>query len=174
MFVTTVVSSRLLSTLAAAAGIDYAEALTGFKWVVRAAGPGQRFVFGYEEALGYCVGDLVRDKDGISAALVAAALAAQLRADGRRSLERLDDLARSHGVHVTRQRSIRVEGGDWLGRVTAAMAALRAEPPAALAGRAVVRSRTCRARRFPCRPTCSSGRSTAPAPSSARAAPSRS
>ena len=80
VFATTVVSSRLLSTLAREAGVAYGEALTGFKWVVRTAGPGQRFAFGYEEALGYCVGELVGDKDGITAALVAAALAAQLRA----------------------------------------------------------------------------------------------
>ena len=47
-------------------GVAYGEALTGFKWVVRTPLPGQRFVFGYEEALGYCVGTLVRDKDGVS------------------------------------------------------------------------------------------------------------
>ena len=79
---TTVVSSRLLSKLAAAAGVAYGEALTGFKWVVRTPLPGQRFLFGYEEALGYCVGTLVRDKDGVTAALVAAELAARLKAEG--------------------------------------------------------------------------------------------
>jgi phosphomannomutase len=136
--VTTVVSSRLLQRLAAAAGVGYAEALTGFKWVVRAPAPGHRFLFGYEEALGYCVGDLVRDKDGISAALVAAELAAALRAEGTTLLERLHDIFRAHGVHVTRQRSIRIEGTDWLPRVTEAMAALRREPPAEVAGRAVL------------------------------------
>jgi phosphomannomutase len=135
---TTVVSSRLLSKLAREAGVAYGEALTGFKWVVRTPGPGQRLLFGYEEALGYCVGELVRDKDGITAALVAAELAAHLRADGSSLGERLDELARIHGVHVTRQRSIRVSGGDWLARVTNAMAAVRADPPKDLAGRTVV------------------------------------
>ena len=135
--VTTVVSSRLLQRLAAAAGVAYAEALTGFKWVVRAPGPGQRLLFGYEEALGYSVGELVRDKDGVSAALVAAELAAELRAAGSGLAERLDEIFRAHGAHVTRQRSIRVEGSDWLDRVTAAMASLRAEPPTEVAGRAV-------------------------------------
>jgi phosphomannomutase len=135
--VTTVVSSRLLQRLAAAAGVAYAEALTGFKWVVRAPGPGQRLLFGYEEALGYSVGELVRDKDGVSAALVAAELAAELRAAGSGLAERLDEIFRAHGAHVTRQRSIRVEGSDWLDRVTATMASLRAEPPTEVAGRAV-------------------------------------
>lgn len=136
--VTTVVSSRLLSNIARSAGAGYAEALTGFKWVVRAPAAGQRFLFGYEEALGYCVGDLVRDKDGITAALVVADLGARLKAEGHTLLDRLDELFTTHGVHVTRQRSIRMEGPDWLSRVTAAMAALRAEPPRSIADRSVV------------------------------------
>ena len=138
VFATTVVSSRLLSALADAAGVTYGEALTGFKWVVRTVGAGERFAFGYEEALGYCVGDLVRDKDGITAALAMAALVARLSAEGQTVVDRLDDLARRHGAHVTRQRSIRLEGSDWLDRVTAAMASVRKTPPEALAGRAVV------------------------------------
>ena len=135
---TTVVSSRLLSALAAEAGVTYGEALTGFKWVVRTPGTGQRFLFGYEEALGYCVGRLVRDKDGITAALVVAELAAALRVEGRSLLDRLEEIFRRHGVHVTRQRSIRLSGADWLTRVTTAMAAVRADPPATLAGRALL------------------------------------
>jgi len=136
--VTTVVSSRLLSKLAAAAGVGYAEALTGFKWVVRAPGPGQRFLFGYEEALGYCVGSLVRDKDGVSAALVAAELVAELKAQGLGPLDRLYEIFQAHGAHVTRQRSQRIGGIDWLERITAAMADLRARPPTDVGGRAVL------------------------------------
>jgi phosphomannomutase len=138
VLVTTVVSSRLLSELAAAAGVGYAEALTGFKWVVRAPAEGDRFLFGYEEALGYCAGDLVRDKDGITAALLVAEAVAELRAEGRTLLDRLDDIFVAHGAHVTRQRSLRVAGSDWLVRATAAMAGLRASPPAEVAGRAVL------------------------------------
>ncbi len=105
--------------------------------MVRAPAPGARFLFGYEEALGYCVGDIVRDKDGITAALVMAELVAMLRADGLTLLDRLDELAQRFGAHVTRQRSIRIEGSDWLERVTAAMAELRSSPPDAIAGRKV-------------------------------------
>ena len=74
---TTIVSSTLLSKVAAAAGARYAETLTGFKWIARAADgqPGARFAFGYEEALGYQVGQAVRDKDGIGAALAVLRLA---------------------------------------------------------------------------------------------------
>ncbi|MEO7427840.1 MAG: phospho-sugar mutase [Acidimicrobiales bacterium] len=137
VLVTSVVSSRLLSKLAASAGVAYAEALTGFKWVVRAPGPDQRFLFGYEEALGYCVGDLVHDKDGITAALLAAELGATLLAEGSSVLDRLADIFRVHGAHVTRQRSVRLEGIDWLDRVTAAMASARTTPPAQVGGRVV-------------------------------------
>jgi phosphomannomutase len=135
---TTVVSSRILQAMAADAGVAYAETLTGFKWVVRAPGPGQRLLFGFEEALGYCVGDLVRDKDGITAALVLAELAAIQKAAGATVLDRLDELHRRFGVHESGQRSLRIDGADWLDRVTAAMASLRATPPAAVAGRAVL------------------------------------
>jgi phosphomannomutase len=135
---TTVVSSRLLQAVARDAGVGYAETLTGFKWVVRAPGPGQRLLFGYEEALGYCVGGLVRDKDGITAALVLAELAAVQKAAGATVLDRLDELHRRFGAHYTAQRSVRVGGVDWLTRVTAAMAALRTTPPATIAGRTVL------------------------------------
>ncbi len=125
---TTVVSSRLLAHAGRRPPVwPTSSRSPGFKWVVRTPGPGQRLAFGYEEALGYCVGDLVRDKDGITAALVAAELAADARAGGASLLERLHDIFEVHGAHVTRQRSVRLEGSDWLDRVTEAMAAVRAD-----------------------------------------------
>jgi phosphomannomutase len=133
---TTVVSSSMLSRLAAARGVGYAETLTGFKWIARAAldRPGTRFVYGYEEALGSCVGTLVRDKDGITAALAFAGLAAAEKARGRTVLDRLDDLARELGVHATAQRSLRVEGVGGMDRMRTSVDRLAASPPAALAG----------------------------------------
>jgi phosphomannomutase len=105
LVVTTIVSSTLLARIAAAAGARYAQTLTGFKWIVRAAESpeGQRFVFGYEEALGYCVGEVVRDKDGIGAALAVLALATRARARGETLLEAYDALEAAHGVHLTAQ-----------------------------------------------------------------------
>ncbi|HTK65267.1 MAG TPA: phospho-sugar mutase [Pseudonocardia sp.] len=100
----TVVSSSLLAKVAAAHGARHAETQTGFKWIMRAGGPEEtRLVYGYEEAIGYCVDPgAVRDKDGISAAVLAADLAA-IRADaGSSLLEALDELAVRHGVHTTR------------------------------------------------------------------------
>ena len=129
----TVVSSTLLSNIAAAAGARYAETLTGFKWIVRAADhvAGARFVFGYEEALGYAVGDVVRDKDGIGAGLAVLALAAGAKAAGRSVLEIYDGLERAHGVHLTSQVTLRTADQA---RV---MSGLRADPPARLGGQPV-------------------------------------
>ncbi|MGH9118651.1 MAG: phospho-sugar mutase [Acidimicrobiales bacterium] len=132
LVVTTVVSSRLLSKLAAEAGVVYAETLTGFKWIMRAAldRPDLRFVFGYEEALGYAVTAEVRDKDGITAALVFAELAAEAKAAGGSVIDRLDDIARRLGLHATAQ--VTIPGFGVVDR-------LRASPPTALSGRSVRR-----------------------------------
>ncbi|GAA2512835.1 phospho-sugar mutase [Streptomyces thermolineatus] len=125
---TTIVSSSLLSRIARAAGLGYAETLTGFKWISRAEG----LRYGYEEALGYCVDpEGVRDKDGISAALVVAELAAALKADGRTLTDLLDRIAVEHGLHATDQLSVRVED---LSVIAGAMARLRGHPPTELAG----------------------------------------
>jgi phosphomannomutase len=120
---TTVVSSSMLRSVAAGYGARYAETLTGFKWIVR-GGPG--LVYGYEEALGYCVDpDAVRDKDGIAAAVLACDLLATLKAAGRSLTDRLDELAVAHGVHLTEGVSLRMEPAAR----DAAAARLRAAPP---------------------------------------------
>ena len=130
-FATSTVSSTLLSRIAAANGLAYAETLTGFKWISRVEG----LRYGYEEALGYCVDPGgVRDKDGISAALLMAELAAMLKAEGRTLLDLLDDLAREHGVHATDQLSGRFDDPSL---IDAAMTRLRESPPTRLGGLAV-------------------------------------
>jgi phosphomannomutase len=130
-FACSIVSSSLLGKIAAAHGLDYAETLTGFKWIGRIDG----LRFGYEEALGYCVDpDAVRDKDGVSAAVLVLELAAALRAEGRTLADALDDVAREYGLHATDQLSVRV---DDLAQIGAAMDRLRSTPPTSLGGRAV-------------------------------------
>jgi phosphomannomutase len=129
----TVVSSTLLSKIAAAAGVRYAETLTGFKWIARAADgvPGARFIFGYEEALGYAVGDVVRDKDGFGAALAMLRLAEGAKSADRSVLDVYDDLERAHGVHLTSQLTLRTADQAQV------MSRLRAAPPEAFGGEAV-------------------------------------
>ena len=136
---TTVVSSQMLRAMASAAGVAYAETLTGFKWIARAAdGRPERLLFGYEEALGYAVCDAVRDKDGISAAALAVQLAGELRAAGSSLLERLDELHRRHGVHATGQVTVRFPPAEAAAGPAAATGRLRAHPPAEIAGQRVL------------------------------------
>ncbi|MFI5945653.1 phospho-sugar mutase [Streptomyces uncialis] len=133
-FAESIVSSSLLGRIAAKAGLGYEETLTGFKWIARVDG----LRYGYEEALGYCVDpEGVRDKDGITAALLITELASELKEEGRTLLDLLDDLAVEHGLHATDQLSVRVED---LSVIADAMRALRERPPAALAGRPVTRA----------------------------------
>jgi phosphomannomutase len=133
VFANSIVSSRMLATVCRAAGVAHEETLTGFKWISRV--PGLRY--GYEEALGYCVDPAqVRDKDGISAALVVAEIAATLKAAGRSIPDRLDELAVTHGVHATDAFSVRVEDLSLIDRI---MATLRAQPPKTVAGVGVAR-----------------------------------
>jgi phosphomannomutase len=128
-YATTIVSSTMLRAICAARGVAYNETLTGFKWIVRAA---EELAYGYEEALGYCVApELVRDKDGITAALLVAELAAALKAEGRTVADRLDELDIEFGVHHTGQLSVRVED---LGEITRAMTRVRERPPVTLLG----------------------------------------
>ncbi len=133
------VSSRLISALAEAEGVADVRTLTGFKWVARpiVERPDHRYLLGYEEALGYCVGDRVRDKDGISAALVVAELVAEALVRGETLWDRLDRLAARLGVYLTGPVTLTFAGDDGLARRSTAMAAAAADPPSDLAGVAV-------------------------------------
>ncbi|MGW3110012.1 phospho-sugar mutase [Streptomyces sp. NPDC001091] len=126
-FAESIVSSSLLGRIAEKAGLGHEETLTGFKWIARVQG----LRYGYEEALGYCVDpEGVRDKDGITAALLITELASELKESGRTLLDLLDDLALEHGLHATDQLSVRVED---LSVIADAMTRLREQPPTALA-----------------------------------------
>ncbi|OFI71727.1 phospho-sugar mutase [Vibrio cholerae] len=133
----TIVSSSLLSKIAAAHGARYYQTLTGFKWLTNVAMQEQteqhQFLFAYEEALGYTIGSTVWDKDGLSALVAFAQLAAELNAQGKTVWDQLEALYRQHGLHVNAQRSIALAPnsppvGD----------KLRATPPTDIAGRKVL------------------------------------
>jgi phosphomannomutase len=130
-----IVSSPLLGRIAASLGVRYEETLTGFKWIANRAMDLERdpepceFVFGYEEALGYCVGDVVRDKDGISGALIAAEVVAVLRERGRTVQDELDAISRRWGVFASTQVNITRKGVSGVASLRAMMARLRGSPP---------------------------------------------
>lgn len=138
VLVSTVVSSSMLADMAMAAEIPHVVSLTGFKWISRAPGPGRVLGFGYEEALGYCVGGVAPDKDGITAALVLMEMVADLKATERTVLDVLDDLAVAHGVHRTDQWVCRLGGLGARERLGGVMAELRSTPPTAIGPHRVV------------------------------------
>ena len=128
-----IVSSPALARVAEHHGLAYRDTLTGFKWVSRVP----ELVFGYEEALGYLVDPaVVRDKDGISAALALLDLAVSLAASGRTIADELDAFAVRFGAFASGQVATRV---DDLSRIGEIMAALRSSAPASLGGRSVAR-----------------------------------
>ncbi|MGH7327076.1 MAG: phospho-sugar mutase, partial [Polyangiaceae bacterium] len=111
--------------------------LTGFKWIANRAMELEReenlaFVFGYEEALGYTVGDIVRDKDGISAAVMIAEMTAVLRSRGKSLTAELESIARKYGLFVSKQVSVTKKGASGSAEIRAIMQRLRESPPAAI------------------------------------------
>ncbi len=139
---TTIVSTGLLSVIAQSHGARCVETLTGFKWIARAgmAHPG-RFVMGFEEALGYAIGDVVRDKDGVSCALLVMDLASRCKAEGRTLWDAVVALYRRTGWSATIQRAQVLPGASGRARVRAILDGLRASPPAQIGGRPVIRIR---------------------------------
>lgn len=142
LVIATIVSSPMLGAIARDLGVRFAETLTGFKWITNRAmeleaSDGLRFVFGYEEALGYCVDRIVRDKDGISAAVVLATHAAELHAEGETLLDELERLGRRHGLYASAQKSLKFPGAEGPAKMASLMNGLRQQPPRELAGATV-------------------------------------
>jgi phosphomannomutase len=139
---TTIVSTTMLRAIAKSHGALCGETLTGFKWLANLAlahdGP---FVLGFEEALGYSIGGVVNDKDGISAALLLMDLASNLKAEGRTLWDALERLYKRHGVYKTHQISIKMEGAEGAESIEALMRHLREQPPHELADTDVIRMR---------------------------------
>ncbi|HMJ12180.1 MAG TPA: phospho-sugar mutase [Polyangiaceae bacterium] len=143
LVVSSIVSSPMLASVAARHGAHFEQTLTGFKWIWNAAlelelSRGLSFVFGYEEALGYSLGHLVRDKDGVSAAVLLCELAARCKERGMTLLDRLAELYREHGLWVSVQKSIVRPGVRGAEEIEQALAGLLQAPPEALAGRRVL------------------------------------
>ncbi|HZU84475.1 MAG TPA: phospho-sugar mutase [Polyangiaceae bacterium] len=139
--VASIVSSPVLGKIARSLGVHYEETLTGFKWIASRAialeREGYEFVFGYEEALGYCIGDVVFDKDGISAALLVAEMASVLRARGSSLRAELDAIAARFGAFASLQRSFTRTGAAGVAAIGQMMARLRASPPARIGAHSV-------------------------------------
>jgi len=133
-----IVSTPLAGRIAVDLGVHYEETLTGFKWIANRAveleREGYEVIFGFEEALGYCVGNVVRDKDGISAAVIAAEMVAVLRARGRTLWGELEAIGRRWGVFASAQVNVTRSGASGAAAIQAMMNAFRSSPPARIGG----------------------------------------
>lgn len=140
--VSSIVSSPMLGSLARERGARHESTLTGFKWIINAglhleeAGEGT-FVYGYEEALGYAIGHPVRDKDGMSAALIFCDLVEILRRQGLTVWDRLVELWREVGMWASAQSSVTRTGSEGVAELLGAVDRLADHPPAEVAGIAV-------------------------------------
>lgn len=139
LVIASIVSSPMLGVMANALGVRYEETLTGFKWIANRALDLKKseeldFVFGYEEALGYTVGTLVRDKDGVSAALLFAELAATYHAEGKSIHDVLDALYREYGLFVSSQVNLTKKGTEGAKEIADLMDRLRKNPPKEIGG----------------------------------------
>jgi phosphomannomutase len=142
LVLTTIVSSQQLGVIAGELGARYDETLTGFRWVGNRAmqleaEAGVEFVFGYEEALGYSVGALVRDKDGVSAALLFAELAGWCRSRGSSVLAYLGEIQQRYGLYLSAQRSFTLPGLSGAELIRSVIEAFRSRPPESVGGRRV-------------------------------------
>ncbi|MCA9606119.1 MAG: phospho-sugar mutase [Myxococcales bacterium] len=142
LVINTIVSSPMLGSIASAHGARFEQVLTGFKWIANTAlkleaEAGARFVYGYEEALGYTVGTLVRDKDGIGTAVVVADMAAWCKSQGRTLLDELEIAWRRYGMYLSRQVSRVLPGADGAAQIAEIMRRVRETPPAELGGRPI-------------------------------------
>lgn len=142
--VETLVTTPLIGRIATAAGVRIIDdLLVGFKYIgetMDREGP-ERFVFGAEESLGYLAGDYARDKDAAIAALYILELAAELQAEQKTLLDRLDELFVEHGYFTESQTSVACKGASGKAQIDALMSAFRTRPPADLAGITLTRAR---------------------------------
>jgi phosphomannomutase len=142
LFVTSIVSTPLLTALADSYGARCERTLTGFKWIWHAARTleaegGVRYAMGCEEALGYSIGGVVRDKDGISALMWLAELAERTRAQGKTLFDELERIQERHGIWQSAQASLFNPGASGVELTRRQVERLTSEQPAAVGGIAV-------------------------------------
>lgn len=139
LVLTTIVSSPQLGRIASDLGARYEETLTGFKWIANRsmaveAREGATFLFGYEEALGYTVGTVARDKDGVGSALVFADMVAWLASQKKTVWNYLEEVQRKHGLYLGAQKSLTLPGSEGAKQIAAIMDNFRKTPPSKIGG----------------------------------------
>lgn len=137
----TIVSTPMMDVLAASYDIECKTGLTGFKWIAKMIQdhPTQHFIGGGEESFGYMVGDFVRDKDAVTASLLACTIAAHAKAEGFTLFEKLKSLYLKHGFYQEALISLVKKGQSGAEEIKQMLAELRESPMKEINGSKVVR-----------------------------------
>ncbi len=144
--VKSLVSTPLADAVAAHYGVELRNVLTGFKWIgdqianLEAAGEVDRFIFGFEESYGYLAGPYVRDKDAIIGSMLICEMAAYYRSIGSSIKQRLEEIYAEYGRYLNKVDSFEFPGLSGMDKMAGIMESLRQNPPAELAGYAVVKA----------------------------------
>ena len=136
----TIVSTPMIAKIADAYGVIYKESLTGFKWIAKMVVdfPELEFIGGGEESFGFMVGDFVRDKDAVTASLLACEVAAQQKAKSRTLFEYLDTIYKEVGYYREHLVSLVKKGKKGAQEIEQIMKDLRTNPLKEIAGSPVV------------------------------------
>ena len=132
----TVVSTPLIQQIAVHHGVQYKNTLTGFKWIAKLIEdfPELKFIGGGEESFGYLIGDSVRDKDAISASLLACEIANEAKNNGSSFFELLIECYKKYGAYKERLVSITKKGKEGVEYITEQMENFRKSPPKSIGG----------------------------------------
>ena len=136
----TVVSTPMIQKMAEHYGVQYKNTLTGFKWIAKLIEdfPDLEFIGGGEESFGYLVGDSVRDKDAISASLLACEIANEALQNGSSFFELLMECYRKYGAYKEHLVSITKKGKQGVEYIAKQMENFRVNPPQTINGIRVV------------------------------------
>jgi len=136
----TIVSTPMIAKIADAYGVIYKESLTGFKWIAKMVVdfPELEFIGGGEESFGFMVGDFVRDKDAVTASLLACEVAAQQKAKSRTLFEYLDTIYKEVGYYREHLVSLVKKGKKGAQEIEQIMKDLSTNPLKEIAGSPVV------------------------------------
>jgi len=142
----TIVSSEMARRVAEANGVSMTDTFTGFKFIAEKikefeVDGSRKFIFGFEESIGYMIGDFVRDKDAVTTSVLVAEMCAHYHLRGMSLIAALGELYEKYGYFSERTLNLMMPGIDGLERMDKLMSALRSEPPAEIAGVKVVKLR---------------------------------
>lgn len=135
----TIVTSEIGRAIAESFGVPTFDTLTGFKFIGEKIKEYEKtgkhtFLFGYEESYGYLIGDFVRDKDAVQAAIFAAEVAAFYKAQEKSLYDALMEIFEKYGYYKEALSSLTLKGKDGAEQIANILEEFRSNPPKEIAG----------------------------------------